>query len=288
MSDPLEASYAACRRLTQETAGNFYWSFHGLPYDQHRAMCALYAFMRRTDDIGDEPDSDVATRRERLREWEQALKSTIAGEPTDDTLLPAMADVVSRFEIPVEYLDAVIAGVRSDLSSVRIETFADLETYCYRVAGVVGLCCIHIWGFEDERALKAAVDCGTAFQLTNILRDVAEDARMGRVYLPATELAEFGVSPDEFLVPDGSENFRKLMQYQIDRARGYYERATPLIDWLAPQGRPILRAMIRLYGGLLDAIERDPQRVLTSRVELPRWRKLSIGLRALLQQRFGM
>src|SRR6185369_5380403 len=171
--------YRHSQELARRTAGNFYYSFLTLPRDRFRAMCVLYAFMRVTDDIGDD-ERPAADRTRDLTAWRDALARVCDGGTTDHPVLPAVADILKTYRVPREYLDAVIMGVEADLDTVSFETFAQLNDYCYHVAGAVGLACIHIWGFHDDRAKAAAVDCGTAFQLTNILRDLAEDAARDR------------------------------------------------------------------------------------------------------------
>ena len=201
----LADSYEDCRVLTCRTAHNFRFSFLTLPREQRGAMNALYAFNRITDDLGDDESLPVEERREQLAAWRESVRAALAVVPTDaaltlnpqrsafDRYLPAIADMVARYRVPHEYLFAVIDGVELDLQPVEVATFGELERYCYHVAGAVGLCCIHVWGFRDDPAVRQfAIDCGLALQLTNILRDLAEDADRGRVYLPREDLDRFG------------------------------------------------------------------------------------------------
>jgi phytoene synthase len=209
----------------------------------------------------------------------------------DHPVLPALIDVIRRYRVPVQYLLDVIAGVEMDLQPVSFESFERLADYCYHVAGAVGLACIHLWGFHDERAVGAAVDCGTAFQLTNILRDLREDAGRGRIYLPREDLDRFHVTPDELAGTSRnggchSERFERLMQFEVARARDYYARARALYDYLDPPGKPILEAMLRIYGGLLDEIERRRYDVFTRRVELSRWRKICVTAHILARHKW--
>ncbi|MEX0717610.1 MAG: squalene synthase HpnC [Planctomycetaceae bacterium] len=310
--DALSASFAWCRALAKRTAGNFYYSFLTLPRERRRDMCALYAFMRVSDDIGDEAGDSIAERQARLAEWREDVAVALDRRPPIDRcepqgptnrerraadggscpsrahpLWPALSDIVRRHGIPSEHLFAVLDGVRMDLDGARFETFADLERYCYHVAGAVGLCCIHVWGFDHNRAdeaRRAAIDCGLAFQLTNILRDLKEDAAAGRVYLPLEDLARFGYPPARIATGERNAAFAELMRFEVARARAYYARAERLFDLLEPAGRPILKAMLRIYGGLLDEIERRGYDVYSSRVALPRHRKLWIALAALLRR----
>lgn len=277
-----------CRELTRREAGNFYFSFLTLPADRFRAMCALYAFMRVTDDLGDDERIPLGERAILLGRWRECLEHVLSGGEETHPVLIALADVVRHYRIPAEYLFAVIDGVQRDLSPVRIATFAELSDYCYHVAGAVGLCCIHIWGFHDQRAIPAAIDCGLALQLTNILRDLAEDADRGRVYLPREDLERFGYSLADLQAHRRDDRFRALMAFEAERARQHYARARALFEYLDPPGRPILDAMLRIYGGLLRQLERCGYDVFSRRVRLPRWRKLWIAATSVLRHRvFG-
>lgn len=299
----LDESYEYCRQLTGRTAHNFRFSFLTLPAEKRKAMNALYAFNRITDDLGDDPTISLDLRRTQLGAWRQSVRTALhlagasgdfdrAGTAEMATLndhpaLPAIADVVARFHIPQEYLVAVIDGVEMDLHSLEMTTFADLEQYCYRVAGAVGLCCIHIWGFHDERAKSIAIDCGLALQLTNILRDLGEDASLGRTYLPTEDLQRFGLAAGEPWPQIRDARLQSLMRFEVERTRGYYERAEQLFPCLHPDGRPILRAMLDIYGGLLREIERRDYDVFSRRVSLPKWKKLWIAGRAILRHQLG-
>lgn len=279
---PLDESRAYCRALTRRTAHNFQFSFLALPRDRRDAMCALYAFMRITDDLVDDEAVPLTERCERLSAWREAVSAALSGAPTTQPALPALADVVQTYRIPTSYLFDVITGVSRDLDPRAIATFAELADYCYHVAGAVGLCCIHIWGFRDAEAIPLAIDCGLAFQLTNILRDIAEDSRAGRCYLPAEDLERFGVTRDDLSAGRVDEKIRALMQFECDRARACYERARGLFPLLEPRGRPVLRVMLDLYGGLLRELERRRFDVFSRPVHLPRWKKLWFVGRALV------
>lgn len=292
MTSTLEESYQYCRQLSRRTGKNFYFSFLGLPRPQFDAMCALYAFMRITDDVGDRVDVPVETRKIDLERWETELSAALNGWPATGheerhIVFPALCDAVDRYDIPPDYLFAVIQGVRRDLQPLRFDTFDDLSGYCYQVAGVVGLCCIHIWGFNDERAIRCAVDCGLAFQLTNILRDLAEDADMGRVYLPLNDLDHFAYSEADLSRRCNDERFTRLMQFEVQRVKMYYRKAEELFDYLEPPGKPIYRAMLRIYGGLLREIERQHYDVFQGHVTLPVWRKLLIAADAVLERQWS-
>ncbi|OYW20780.1 MAG: terpene synthase [Planctomycetales bacterium 12-60-4] len=280
-SSPLSASYDYCRRLTQRAAQNFHFAFLALPRPKYEAMCALYAFMRITDDLGDDYREPVTARRLALHKWRTDVQAALNGEAARHPALAAFADTVSRHAIPWTYLEAVLTGVERDLDPVRIANFAELSDYCYHVAGAVGVCCIHIWGFTDEEAIPMAIDCGFALQLTNILRDLAEDWSLGRVYLPQEDFDRFGYTLDDLSHQTRDERFTNLMRFEADRARSSYRRAERLFVWLEPSGRPILRAMLEIYGGLLEEIERRRYDVFSQRVSLPQWKKLWIAGRAM-------
>ncbi|MGE5192460.1 MAG: phytoene/squalene synthase family protein [Deltaproteobacteria bacterium] len=287
-------SYEYCRRLARKTARNFYYSFLTLSRDRRRAMCVLYSFMRVTDDLGDS-DQSQTVRESGLRRWEASLLRACGSGSCDHPVLPALIDVIGRYRIPVDYLLDVIAGVEMDLEPVAFATFDQLADYCYHVAGAVGLACIHLWGFHDARAPAAALDCGTAFQLTNILRDLGEDTARGRGYLPREDLDRFQLTRADLAGKSRAaqtaaggrrdERFERLMQFEVARAREYYARAAPLYDYLDPPGKPILETMFRIYGGLLDEIERRRYDVFSRRVELSRGRKLLIAGRVLAREK---
>jgi len=281
----LSEAYRHCQRLAKRAAGNFYYSFLGLPPRHFRAMCALYAFMRVTDDLADSPGRSTAERLEELRAWEEQLRRALKGSDTADLVLRAIVDVVDQFGIPPRYLLDVVDGVRMDLQGFRCETFDDLRRYCYHVAGAVGLCCIHIWGFRQRLPLEEAEACGLAFQLTNILRDLGEDVDAGRVYLPAEDLRRFDYSVDDLRRRVQDDRFRRLMAFQVERARGFYRQAEGLFQWVQPVGHPILRAMLRVYGGILNEIERREFDVFSRRVSLPKWRKVLIAAAAVVAHR---
>ncbi|MFN0055710.1 MAG: phytoene/squalene synthase family protein [Planctomycetales bacterium] len=280
----IDESYEFCRRLTRRTAGNFYFSFLTLSRERRRAMCALYAFMRVTDDLGDDAQPGV-DRSAALARWRSELNFAWNSGASLHPVLPAVVDMLRRCQVPPRYLLDVITGVEMDLQPVAVASFEVLRGYCYHVAGAVGLACIHLWGFHDERALPLAVDCGTAFQLTNILRDLQEDACRGRIYLPAEDLQRFGVPPAHLAQGTNDAPFQELMRFEAGRARDYYAQAQGLFEFLDPPGKPILEAMIHIYSGLLDEIERRGFDVFTRRVELPRRRKLLIAGRALVRHK---
>jgi len=265
-------SYRYCRDVARSRAKNFYYSFVLLSKDQKNAMCAMYAFMRYCDDLSDEPGATSSS----IEKWREALERALRGDLDDHPLWPAFHDAVTRFHIPHEYFYDMIRGVESDLEPREIREFPELYQYCYRVASVVGLVTIHIFGFQDPKAKELAEKCGIAFQLTNILRDVREDAEMGRVYLPSEDLTRFGVEPDELKSSEPKDSFRRLMSFEADRARSYYEESNPLIGLVDRRSRSSLWVLITIYSRLLDKIRSANYDVLRRRISLSTWEKLRI------------
>lgn len=238
-------------------------------------MFALYAYMRVTDDLADEP-APPGQKRLALADWRARLAAALEGRFTHP-VHAALCDTVARFGVPARYLFDAIDGMDTDAGPVRMAAFAELYPYCYRVASAVGLACVHIWGVRPgatfAEANPPAEAAGIAFQLTNILRDLREDRARDRVYLPADELARFGCPPEEWADP-ARESFRALMRFQVARAREYYRRGAALVPLLSTEGRAIFRVMHGTYQGLLDEIERRGYDVFSGRVRVPKWRKL--------------
>ena len=281
----LSRSRAYCEQLTRAAAKNFYYGLRLLPEPKRCAMFTLYAYMRLVDDIADEEDGrSLEQRRDELDLWQAQTRLAIDGGVSEDDsslLWPAFAQMVQRHGIPSRIFDEVIEGQRQDLERTSFETFDDLRTYCYRVAGVIGLASIYIWGFEGgEETEELAVERGVAFQLTNILRDLREDAARGRLYLPRAEMREMGVSQEDVTSGRDGEAFERFMRFQIDRAESIYQRSAPLEDRIDRDSRPTLRAMTEIYHGILTKISVDPRRVLSERVSLSVLSKLRIGWRA--------
>jgi phytoene synthase len=287
----LIASRDYCRAVTRHAAKNFYYGLKLLPTVKRSAMYALYAYMRLVDDIADAQagDGDGRTTADRVAELErwrtqtQAILERCAPAEGSHPVWPAFYEAVHRFDVPAKVFDAIIAGQEQDLAGpVSFQTFAELEEYCYRVAGVVGLASIHVFGFVGgEPTEQLAVHRGTAFQLTNILRDLREDAARGRCYLPRAELEQFGVTEEQLRAGKASDPFDQLMRFQIERARSYYERSEDLVHRVQRDSRPTLVAMTQIYRGLLERIAADPRRVLRQRVSLSPWSKLRIGWKAM-------
>ena len=278
MMNAVDKSYRYCRQVARTRAKNFYYSFLLLSAQQRKAMCAIYAFMRYCDDLSDEPGATRGAIDRWRAEMEDALEGRFSGQP----LWPAFHHTVRRFGIPHRYFREMIDGVASDLEPRRFQTFDQLYRYCYQVASVVGLTIIHIFGFDTRSALPLAEKCGVAFQLTNILRDIREDAGNGRVYLPLEDLARFGVTEADLRAGNRSDAFLQLMRFEAARARGYYSEAAPLLDLIHPRSRPSLWALVSIYSGLLDRIERTGYDVFTRRVRLSSLEKSWIVVRALV------
>jgi 15-cis-phytoene synthase len=282
--DRLARSQRYCRQLTRSAAKNFYYGLRLLPEPKRSAMFALYAYMRLADDIADAYGRSVEQREHDLERWRLQTHSALRGEPPDDPshdVWPALSDLVTRCRIPTEIFDEVISGQRQDLRPVQPETFEQLHAYCYRVAGVVGLASIRVWGYEGGSETESlAVARGVAFQLTNILRDVREDADRGRIYLPRQDLTAMGMTDQDLLTGRGHPRFTELIRSQIARAELFFERSRALESRIERDSRPTLSAMTEIYRGLLRKIAAEPLRVLRQRVSLSLFAKVRIGWRA--------
>jgi len=266
-----------CQQKAAASGSSFYYSFLFLPRERRRAITALYAFCREVDDVVDDC-SDPATARATLAWWRQELAAAFHGTP-QHPVARALAEIAPRFNIAEAQLAEIIDGMQMDLEYNRYPSFEVLRQYCHRVAGVVGLLSAEIFGFQDPRTREYATDLGLAFQLTNIIRDVGEDARRDRIYLPLDEIERHGVSVADISAARETDNFRRLIEFQIERALGYYRDAfakLPAIDRRAQRAGIIMAA---IYRALLDEIQRDGCRVLTRRTALTPIRKLWIAWR---------
>jgi phytoene synthase len=292
----LRVAYSVCRSITRAAARNFYYAFMVLPRRKREGLSAVYAFMRRCDDIADEAAVPAAERRARLAAWLEAFHRAEAGHPTDDAVLLALTDTQRRFHIPTELLDQLAAGTAmdvqeqawdpaaptqsqaqaSDALQLRYRSFEDLRIYCYGVASVVGLVCIRIFGYRDAAAEPLAERLGLAFQLTNIIRDVKEDASMGRVYLPEEDLAQFQISPGELRTASDPARYRALLAMEADRAREYYRAADELIPLVDEDSQPALWVLATIYRRLLEKIARRQYDVFSGKVRLTAREKLAI------------
>jgi phytoene synthase len=264
----LDDAYDACKTITAHHSKTFYTASSMMPPAKQRAIHALYAFCRVSDDIVDRREGD---RMAYLQDWRRrALSNT---PPAGDPVALAWHDTRTTYRIPWRYADQLLEGVARDLTTTRYETFDDLATYCYGVASTVGLMAMHITGFDAE-ATPYAVKLGVALQLTNILRDVAEDWEKGRLYLPLDELAAFGLDEGDIAAGRSDSRWRRFLAYQIGRTRQLYDEAMPGIKMLHRDGRFAVAAAAELYRAILDDIEAHDGDVFSRRAHLTRWGKL--------------
>ncbi len=280
MATDLDQAYRHCQRVAKEHASNFYYAFRTLPAQKRRAIYSAYAFCRLCDDIAD-GDLPIEAKREELARVRLDLSDALSPEPplAPSPEFRALGDSASAFDIPINYFEEVIDGVESDLTKTRFSDFSELRTYCYKVASVVGLICIEIFGYRDPAAREYAVDMGIALQLTNIMRDVKEDAERDRIYIPQEDLARFGYSEDDLMRGVMDENFKSLMKFQADRARSYYENSRPLFDLIEPESRACIRLLHTAYAAILDRIEAREFDVFSQRVGLSVREKLTMTAR---------
>lgn len=277
----IAVAYSVCRSITRSAAKNFYYAFLVLPAAKRQALCAVYAYMRRCDDIADDFKAPAHERRQKLEAWLDAFHRAESGHPTDDPVLLALTDTQRRFKVPVELLDQLAYGTGMDIQDsadlttpgaaepqVLYRTFSDLRQYCYRVASVVGLVCIRIFGYRDPAAEGLAENLGLAFQLTNIIRDVKEDAAMGRIYLPAEDLDRFKIGTVEFGQAAIPERLRWLLAAEADRAREYYCSARDLLPLVDEDSQPALWVLATIYGRLLEKITNRNYDVFGKKISL--------------------
>ena len=277
----LAESYAHCRRVARAEARNFYYGFRLLPPAKHGALCALYAFMRWVDDITDAPGA-TAEKMTGLEGARGTVERVARGDTRGAPMLPALGHTLATYNIPRGYLDELIAGAQMDLEVSSYRTFDDLRLYCHRVAGIVGQCCVHVFGYTDPRAVELADRLGLAFQLTNILRDVAQDHSLGRVYLPQEDLERFGCRAAEIAAAPPSPAARELFRFEAERAREFYREGAALVPLVAADSRAALWALARIYSGLLRKMEAREYDVTSARVRLSPAEKSWILLRARL------
>jgi phytoene synthase len=288
-------AYSVCRGITRTAAKNFYYAFLVLPRRKREALCAVYAFMRRCDDITDDPSLTIPERRQKLDSWLDSLHRAQQGDPTDDAILLALTDAQRRYSIPAGLLDELAHGTAMDLddaenaagfapATITYRTFEDLRVYCYRVASVVGLVCIHVFGYREPAAEALAERCGLAFQLTNIIRDVKEDASLGRVYLPEEDLAKFDLTPSDVLNSPDPVRLRPALALEADRARELYKAGQELIPYVAEDSQPALWVLVTIYRHLLEKIAEKQYDVFTAKVSLKRREKILILLKGFLKR----
>jgi len=282
----LDRAYEICRGIAKREAKNFYYAFVALPPARRNAICAIYAFMRKADDLSDDETQSRQQRRLQLDAWLGAWHTARNGASTEDPVFIAVRDASSRFNIPFSLLDELVAGTTMDLDAGvspakpdTYATFADLYRYCYLVASVVGLVCIRIFGYSDPRAEKLAEETGIAFQLTNILRDVLEDAQRNRIYLPLDDLSIHGVSVEQLLRhPAGgiTASEQSLLVEIANRAEVYYRSAEELLPLIDAESRPALWVLVTIYHQLLKRIEKANYDVFSERASVPKAQKLAI------------
>ena len=277
MATELELAYDHCQRIAKEQAKNFYYAFRTLPPKKRRAIYAAYAFCRLCDDIADE-DLPLDEKRRRFEQTRQRLADRHNGR-ADEPVFAALDDASTAFGIPEHYFEEVIRGVEIDLTLNRFQTFEELRAYCYGVASVVGLICVEVFGYEDPKAKDYAVDLGLAMQLTNILRDIKEDAERNRIYIPLDEMAQFGYSEAELMDGAVNDGFRELMTFQAARARRYFDSGVRLLPLLSPESRACPAVLHGVYSTVLDRIEASGFNVFEKRIGLSTPEKLLIMAR---------
>jgi phytoene synthase len=295
----LAVAYSVCRSVTRTAAKNFYYAFLVLPRAKRQALCAVYAFMRRCDDIADDESLSQYDRRQKLMAWLDGFHRAQSGQPTDDPVLLALTDTQRRYNIRIGLLDQLAYGTAMDVEgpaadagespappelSVHYRTFDELYQYCYRVASVVGLVCIHVFGYRDPAAEALAERLGLAFQLTNIIRDVKEDASVGRVYLPEEDLDKFGISLSALRSVSDPALFRPLLAMEADRAREYYRAGEELIPLVEEDSQPALWVLMTIYQRLLDKIALREYDVFSDKISLSVREKLGILIKGFLKR----
>src|SRR6267378_3114600 len=285
----LDMAYSVCRSIARSAAKNFYYGFVVLPQRKRNALSAVYAFMRRCDDIADDNTLSPDDRHNKMAEWLDKVHRALAAQPTDDPVLLALTDAQRTYQIPIGLLDQLAYGTAADLDyaqpelsagaqlAARYQTFEELRQYCYGVASVVGLVCIKIFGYRDPAAEPLAERCGLAFQLTNIIRDVKEDVAMGRVYFPQEDLAQCGLSAADLAAPNiDVARIRPLLAMEAERARDCYRAGDELILLVNEDSQPALWVLITIYRRLLEKIASRNYDVFGQRVSLSLREKLTI------------
>tara|TARA_Y100000590_G_scaffold467090_1_gene644730 strand:+ start:30492 stop:31370 length:879 start_codon:yes stop_codon:yes gene_type:complete len=280
MKDYLKDSYDTCTQITKSEAKNFYYAFVTLPTKKRIAIYAVYAFARYCDDISDDPET--MNRSEKFLYIRQELAESLDGKLTKNPIMPALMDTINKFQIPNSYFYSLIDGVQMDLIKSRFSSFQELKDYCYKVASIVGLISIHIFGYKDPRANQYAIDLGIAMQLTNIMRDLREDADRDRIYLPQDEMNQFGYKEADLLAGVINDNFTQLMQFQVQRARSYFDSGIKLLDFLPDDAIGCTSILHRLYSQILDRIEENAYDVFSNRASLTSFEKITIMARFFL------
>jgi 15-cis-phytoene synthase len=287
----LEQSYERCVAVTRERAANFHHAFTILPQPRYRGICALYAFTRMADDISDD-EPDPAKALANSAAWRAAFDRAMAGDfdaplgietrgangeaLAEAAILPAVADTMKTYRIPVEYMHELITGTEMDGRQSRYENWDDTYLYCYRVASVIGMMTIHVFGFSDPKAVALAEKTGIAFQMTNILRDLTEDAQRNRIYLPLEDLRRFNVAEEELLAGKDSPKLRELVHFETDRAMEFYKAAPELVPLILDESRDAMSTLVGIYQRLLKKIEARKYDVFSERVSLSKGEKAAL------------
>ena len=277
MATELDQAYDHCQRIAKEHAKNFYYAFKTLPTVKRRAIYATYAFCRLCDDIADE-EMPLEEKGRLFAATRRLLDDSMRGD-NDGPVFTALEDAANAFGIPKEYFEEIIEGVEMDLTKTRFANFEELRAYCYKVASVVGLVCIEVFGYKDPRAKEYAIDLGLAMQITNILRDVKEDAERDRIYLPLDEIERFGYSVEDLMAGVVNEPFRRLMNHQASRARAYFDSGKRLLPLIDQESRVCPAVLHGVYGALLDRIESSGFEVFERRIRVSTPKKLMITAR---------
>lgn len=281
---PLEASYHYAQKLTRARATSFYYTFRFLPPQRRRSIFAVYAFSRRADDAVDAVE-EHGTSPARARADLEQVRALLGPSPPDDPLVPALRDTMARYSIPLQPFTELLRGMEMDLEQKQYETFEELHGYCYRAASVIGLICIEIFGYSDAQARAPAIALGLAMQLTNILRDVAEDHARGRIYLPQEDLRRFGYGAEDLAQRIVDDRFRALMAFEVERAREYFRAAEPLYSLILPESRYCPVLLQRFYSRILDTIEARHYDVFSRRPSLRWHEKLLLAGKTWLEAR---
>jgi phytoene synthase len=281
MNQAVTDAVRACEAVTRSRARNFWWGLRLAPMDRRWAMYAVYAWMRQADDLADEAGPDRAERERRMRRFRADTDAAFEGraDPGQPCMV-ALAEATRRFDLQRGEFHDMLEGQWGDLEPARFENWEELRTFCYRVAGTVGLVCIRVWGFRDPEAPRLAVERGIAFQLTNILRDLREDLEGGRCYLPLGDYLAMELSPEALRGWENADRCVEFVQAQCRRAEAHYRRSEPLDGMIAPDCLPTLWAMTSIYRGILDRLRQDPRLAVAGRARLPGWRKALIAWRA--------
>ena len=272
MASEIDRAYDHCQRVAKEHAKNFYYAFRTLPAAKRRAIYAVYAFCRYCDDVADDDHLPLDEKRRLLAEIRERLHNP--AREAEDPVLMALEATTRDFGIPRRYYEDVIRGVETDLVVARFQSFDHLREYCYLVASAVGLICIEVFGYEDPAAREYAVDLGIAMQMTNVMRDVKEDMDRGRIYLPLDDIRSFGYSEQDLMDGRNNESFRRLMAFQAERARSYFDSGARLFPLLSRESRACAAVLHQLYSRILDRMESSGYDVFGQRIGLSTSEKL--------------